>query len=343
MRDIFSSLLGNSYLRETLAPDLAAGRAAHGYILSGPVGSGKKTAARLIAAASVCENRLAADMPLPCGSCPSCHRILHDLSADVLWITHGDRASIGVEQIRQLREDLYVAPNDGERKFYVIDAAHTMTAQAQNALLLSLEEPPPFVTFLLLTEDPSSLLETIRSRAPVIHMELFSPTAVRDWLRTQALPKAVLEDTERCDGAAVLSGGALGQALVLAAGEDTAEVLQMRALALQLLEGVFRLRPSVLLEEILPEIPSNRVQVCRLLTMLQSALRDLIARKRQAAVDGQFLIGTEPVCGYAGRFSVARLLSLYDLCTTTLTRLDANGAISPCMTGFLLQAKHICH
>lgn len=341
MRDIFSSLLGNAYLRKTLAPDLAEGRAAHGYILSGPCGSGKKTAARLMAAASVCENRLSDTMPLPCGTCPSCHRILHDLSADVLWITHDDRASIGVDQIRAIRENLYVSPNDGERKFYIIDEAHTMTAQAQNALLLSLEEPPEFVTFLLLTEDPSSLLETIRSRAPVIHMELFPPATVRDWLKTQALPKTVLDDTERCDGAAVLSGGALGQALVLV-GEDSA-VLQMRALTLQLLEGIFRLRPSVLLEEILPQLPTNRGQICQVLTMLQSALRDLIARKRQAAVDGQFLLGNESVCRYAGRFSVSRLMSLYDLCSTTLSRLDANGSISPCMTSFLLQAKHICH
>lgn len=341
MRDIFSSLLGNSYLRETLAPDLAAGRAAHGYILSGPFGSGKKTAARLIAAASVCENRLSDTLPLPCGTCPNCHRILHDLSADVLWITHGDRASIGVDQIRAIRENLYVSPNDGERKFYIIEEAHTMTPQAQNALLLSLEEPPEFVTFLLLTEDPSSLLETIRSRAPVIHMELFSPTVVRDWLQTQALPKTVLDDRERCDGAAVLSGGALGQALVLL-GEDS-EVLQMRTLTLQLLEGIFRLRPSMLLEEILPQLPSDRGQVCQMLTMLQSALRDLIARKRQAAVEGQFLLGNESVCRYAGRFSVQRLLSLYDLCSVTLRRLDANGSIPPCMTSFLLQAKHICH
>lgn len=341
MRDIFSSLLGNSYLRETLAPDLAAGRAAHGYILSGPCGSGKRTAARLIAAASVCENRLSDTLPLPCGTCPNCHRILHDLSADVLWITHGDRASIGVDQIRAIRENLYVSPNDGERKFYIIEEAHTMTAQAQNALLLSLEEPPEFVTFLLLTEDPSSLLETIRSRAPVIHMELFSPTVVRDWLQTQALPKTVLDDRERCDGAAVLSGGALGQALVLL-GEDS-EVLQMRTLTLQLLEGIFRLRSSMLLEEILPQLPSDRGQVCQMLTMLQSALRDLIARKRQGAVDGGFLLGNESVCRYAGRFSVQRLLSLYDLCGVTLRRLDANGSIPPCMTSFLLQAKHICH
>ncbi len=341
MREIFTSLLGNTYLRETLATDLAAGRAAHGYILSGPVGSGKKTAARLMAAASVCTHRMEESFPLPCGKCESCHRILHDLSADVLWITREeDKASIGVEQVRTVREDLYVTPNDGERKFYIIEEAHTMTAQAQNALLLSLEEPPAFVTFLLLTEDPMALLETIRSRAPVIHMELFSPAVVRDWLADQP---GVPKDTERLEGAAVLSGGALGQALVLATGSGDDHALQMRALSLQLLEGIFRRRPSVLLEESLAVLPKEREKMCLVLTMLQAALRDLITRKRQAAVAGQFLLGTESVCSDAGRFSMSRLLSLYDLCGTALARLDANGSIAPCMTSFLLQAKRICH
>lgn len=340
MRDIFASLMGNGYLKETLAPALAMGQAAHGYILAGPCGSGKKTAARLMAASTVCEHRLDDAFPLPCGKCPTCHRILHDLSADVLWITHGERASIGVEQIRQIRENLYISPNDGERKFYILDGADTMTIQAQNALLLSLEEPPEFVTFLLLAEDPSSLLETIRSRAPVIRMELFSPSVVRNWLHKQ--PKAS-PDPERCDGAAVLSGGALGQALVLACGDNEEQTLQMRAFALQLLEGIFRQRPSVLLEETIPVLPKERGQMCQILTMLQSALRDLIVRKRQADAAGQFLLGNETVCNYAGKYSLSRLLSLYDLCERARTRLDANGSIAPCMTSFLLQAKHICH
>lgn len=151
------------------------------------------------------------------------------------------------------------------------------------------------------------------------------------------------KDPERLEGAAVLSGGALGQALILATGDGDDHALQMRALSLQLLEGIFRRRPSVLLEESLPELPKEREEMCLVLTMLQAALRDLIVRKRQAAVAGQFLLGNESVCSDAGKYSMSRLLSLYDLCDTALARLDANGSIAPCMTSFLLQAKHICH
>ena len=185
MGEIFSTLVGNKYIKETLGTDIRNGQAAHAYILSGPVGSGKHTAARLCSAASVCEHRTDPNYALPCTECPSCRKILRDISADVIFINSGSRATIGVEQIRNIRQDLYITPNDGERKFYIIEEAEKMTVQAQNALLLSLEEPPSFVTFFLLTTDAAALLETIRSRAPVLSMELFYPDAVMDWLRTQ--------------------------------------------------------------------------------------------------------------------------------------------------------------
>jgi len=342
MREVFSSLIGNQYIRETMAPDLASGRAAHGYILSGPSGCGKRTAARLIAAASVCEHREDETHPLPCGACPNCRKILQDISADVLWISNGDKATISVDQIRQVRQSLYITPNDGERKFYIIENAHTMTTQAQNALLLSLEEPPSFVTFLLLTEDPASLLETIRSRAPVIHMELFRPEAVLEWLRKQKLPSSTLSNEERCTGAAMLSGGSLGQALMLLTEDEAkSEPLRMRSLAIRLLEGIFKMRTSELLGMAAGELPSGRESMCLVFTMMQSALRDLIAGKRRAGVPGQFLLGTEDVCRFAGKYSLSRLMTLYSCCGKALKRLEANGSVAPCVTGFLLQSKRI--
>ena len=342
MREIFATLMGNGYIKSTLAADLVNGKAAHGYILAGPAGCGKKTAARLIAASSVCENRKNTGFPLPCGICPNCHRILKDISADVLWTSNGDKATIGVEQIRQIRQNLYVTPNDSERKFYIIENAHTMTTQAQNALLLSLEEPPSFVTFLLLTEDPASLLETIRSRAPVIQMELFSPETVLEWVKKQKLPSSVLSDNDRLTGAAMLCGGSLGQAMMLLTEDEAkSEPLRMRALALRILEGIFKIRTSELLGVMNGEMPGNRESAVMVFTMMQSALRDLIAAKRRADVSGQFLLGTEDVCRYAGKYSLSRLLALYGCCQTALNRLEANGSIAPCVTGFLLSAKRI--
>ncbi len=342
MGAVFENLLGNEYLKATLAPALANGSAAHGYILSGPSGSGKRMAARLMAAAALCENRTNQRESLPCGRCGQCHRILSDISTDVLWINRGDKASISVEQIRQVRQTLYIPPNDGERKFYIFEDAHTMTDQAQNALLLSLEEPPPFVHFLLLTEDHAALLETIRSRAPVLQMELFSPTFVLDWLK-KALPGQSAEDVR--NGAAVLSGGALGKALLLAGPEgEKSEAMRMRALALALLEGIFAKRTSELLGALSGLLPTSvtRESMCMAFRMLRQACRDLILRKKLAGdAAGMFLLGDEAVCKFGNKWSVARLFALYDICETALARLEANGSILPCVTGFVLKAKEI--
>ncbi len=347
MGAVFENILGNAYIKTTLAPSLASGTASHGYILSGPAGSGKKTLARLMAAAALCENRLDDGSPLPCGRCPSCHKVLSDISTDVFWISRGDKASVSVEQIRQVRQGLYIPPNDGDRKFYIFEDAHTMTDQAQNALLLSLEEPPPFVHFLLLTEDHASLLETIRSRAPVIQMELFSPQVVLDWLDTHLPQKngsATGSETDTRMGAAVLSGGALGKALLLAGPDgEKSEPMRARTLALTLLEIIFSQRTSELLGSLAGLLPSSvtRESMCLVFRMARQALRDLIVQKKLGNGTGLFLLGDEVVCRYGAKWSVSRLLALYDCCETALRRLEANGSVLPCVTGFVLTAKTI--
>ena len=103
-REIFPSLLGNEKLKNTLSSDFASGKSAHAYILDGPSGSGKRTAARLIAQAVLCENRDDASRPLPCGECPVCRKIAGGISVDVMTVSNGDHATIGVEAIRQIRQ-----------------------------------------------------------------------------------------------------------------------------------------------------------------------------------------------------------------------------------------------
>ena len=138
VRAVFPALIGNETIKSILAADLAKDTGAHAYILEGPRGSGKHTAALQIAAAVLCENRGDPNRPLPCGSCSACRKILGGFSVDVMTVTNGDKASLGVDAIRAVKESLYVTPNDGEKKFYLIENAHLMTTQAQNALLLSL-------------------------------------------------------------------------------------------------------------------------------------------------------------------------------------------------------------
>jgi len=343
MGEIFSTLVGNKYIKETLGKDIRSGQAAHAYILNGPVGSGKHTAARLCCAASVCEHRTHADFPLPCTSCPSCHKILKDISPDVIFINSGDRATIGVEQIRTIRQTLYVTPNDGERKFYILEEAERMTQQAQNALLLSLEEPPPFVTFFLLTTDTAALLETIRSRAPVLSMELFYPDTVMEWLRLQKGGKeAEQKNAENFRAAAAVSGGALGQAKnLLFSDAGSGETLKQRALALTILNGIFNGKTSAFLITLQKELPKSRETVIGAMLYVQTALRDLIVQKKNAGVPMLFLTGTEDVLTQTGRYTVSRLTALYRLAEKTCSRIQANGALYASMAEFAMASRHV--
>ena len=338
MAEIFPTLIGNRELKDTLGADIRSGKAAHAYILSGPVGCGKHTAARLICAAIACTDR---DGDLPCGKCSQCHKMLNDISADVRYIRREDRATIGVEQIRTMKEELYVTPNDGDCKFYIIEDAQTMTPQAQNALLLSLEEPPEFVTFLLLTTDPAALLETIRSRAPVIPMELFDREKTEEFLRAdKGCARIEKTDPDRFVAAAVASLGALGQAKALLTADPTkAEPLRQRAYAMQLLDFVFSKRLAEGIAVPLKEMPKSRETVVGALYNFQTAVRDLIARKRDTTLPPLFFAGSENVIRAAQKVSVNRLVALYDLAGETTEKLLANGAMYPVMSYFLLQSK----
>ena len=151
MRQYFAEMAGNRSLLMRLANELSAGSFSHAYIIEGQEGFGKHTLARNMVMALACEHRTDAGYPLPCGKCPSCRKIAGGISPDVTLVRRPEgKTMITVDTVRDLRSDVPIFPNDLDFKVYIIEDAHTMNPQAQNALLLTLEEPPPFVLFLLL-------------------------------------------------------------------------------------------------------------------------------------------------------------------------------------------------
>lgn len=156
---VFDDVVGQGHITRTLQNAIASGRLAHAFLFSGPRGVGKTTTARILAKALNCAE---GPTPAPCGRCDSCRETAAGTSVDVIEIDGASNR--GIEHIRELREAVKYAPAGGKNKVYVIDEVHMLTNEAFNALLKTLEEPPPHVVFIFATTEPQKIPATILSR-----------------------------------------------------------------------------------------------------------------------------------------------------------------------------------
>ena len=155
----FAELIGQEHVRTTLENAIAQRRIAHGYILSGQRGTGKTTVARILAR---CLNCIEGPTATPCGVCASCLEIAGGNSPDVIEI---DAASNrGINEMRELRENVRYRPARDRYKVFIVDEAHQITSEAFNALLKTLEEPPEWAVFILCTTEVHKIPTTIASR-----------------------------------------------------------------------------------------------------------------------------------------------------------------------------------
>ena len=155
----FDEVVGQEHITQTLRNALREDRIAHAYLFSGPRGTGKTSTARILAKALNCTGP---DGEPPCNQCPTCVAINEGRMIDLIEI---DAASNnGVDDIRELREKVGFRPSEGQFKIYIIDEVHMLSTEAFNALLKTLEEPPPHARFILATTEPHKILPTVLSR-----------------------------------------------------------------------------------------------------------------------------------------------------------------------------------
>jgi DNA polymerase-3 subunit gamma/tau len=206
----FSDLVGQEATVRTLLNAVREGRLAHAYLFCGPRGTGKTSAARLLAKAINCANPRDGE---PCNECVSCLEISAGHSPDVIEI---DAASnTGVDNIRDLRENVNLLGTGGRYKVYVVDECHMLSTSAFNALLKTLEEPPPHVIFVLATTEAHKVLPTVVSRCQRFDFRRFSMQALVDRLRYVAAGEGLTLEPGVAETLARAANGGMRDALSL--------------------------------------------------------------------------------------------------------------------------------
>ena len=219
------ALCGNVQVKRRLS----SGRGlSHAYLLSGPAGCGKRTLAGLLSQALVCSGA----GEVPCGACDHCRKAVAGVHPDILRVGN-DGKDITVSQVREVRSDAYIRPNEAGRKVYILENAQTMNGSAQNALLKLLEEGPAYAAFLLLSDNAGAMLPTVRSRCELLTLSPVTPAETEAWLlrRFPDLPREqILDAAQRCEGVlgravAWLEGGGQEAEEVRSAGAELARLL----------------------------------------------------------------------------------------------------------------------
>jgi DNA polymerase-3 subunit gamma/tau len=206
----FADLVGQEFVAATLTSALRQGAIAHAYLFAGPRGVGKTSVARILAKALNCEH---GPTDTPCGVCTSCLEIARAAALDVIEIDGASNTS--VNDVREIRDEVLFAPQSGRYKVYIIDEVHMLSNSAFNALLKTIEEPPPYVVFIFATTEVHKVPATIRSRCQQYNFRLISAAEIKGKLREAASELAVKAEEKALTWIAREATGSLRDAYTL--------------------------------------------------------------------------------------------------------------------------------
>lgn len=321
-------IFGNEGSKRAIYNSIMARRLPQAIILEGDDGSGRMTFAREIVAAAVCMRE---GRDLPCGECKYCRRIREGITPDVVIVRREEKKTqITVDAVRAMSEQVRNGPCELPMLFFIIEDADTMNHQAQNAWLLTLENPPEDVGFILLCENERNLLETVRSRAPTFRMQKFEPADIVSYLRSHPgmIPDTCSESTVyEC---ATASGGSIGKCAELCDPQNSSELRQRRESALDAVrcvvlprgKGTDKIRTVY-------KFPDNREDLKAHFRLMSQIMCDLILLKRDDGAHTSFF--TESMRTQALEMSdtcsIAVLLGYIGVLDRACEALSANASV----------------
>lgn len=318
---LLRDVIGHEEIIKTLKGALSSGRVAHAYLFSGPPGVGKMTTAQAFAGALVCERPASGDA---CGDCSSCARAAQGIHPDVRLI-RPEGATVKIGQLREMAAGIQFGPATGRWTVRIVDEADTMTAEAANSLLKTLEEPHPGVVIILVTSRPRAMLPTIISRCQHLYFQpLLKKQLVQGMIRFGGA-------ADNLELAASLAGGSLGRAVELLAGglsvrNRACEII--RRLAGAGVQDVLTMAGSV---------SAGREQIIPLLELMILWFRDMLLYNVTGA--GTHLINSDrddEIRDLAGHYSTGRLLEIIPEIERVKNSLAASANVQLAMESLFL-------
>jgi len=295
----FHELAGQEFVVASLGNTLESGRIAHAYLFSGPRGVGKTSAARILAKSLNCETGPTAK---PCDSCSNCTAISNGISLDVIEIDGASNTS--VNDVREIRQEVLFSPNSSRYKVYIIDEVHMLSNNAFNALLKTIEEPPPYVIFIFATTEVHKVPATIRSRCQQFNFRLIGIETIAQRLREAADEMEIETDEKALFWIAKESTGSLRDAytlfdqIVSFADDNITMALIQDKLGLVGFERIDRLVQFIIegnatdAIELTEEIVSQGVSVERVINDLTDYFRGMLLLRN--GITRPALIGYDP-------------------------------------------------
>ena len=323
---IFEGLLGNEDIKNTLGKSISNKEFLHAYIIEGAYGTGKHTVARLAACGIICKDEGCSNAH----RCNMCRKILNDNCTDVRFFD-----AFKVDDVRKIKETLYESPTECDYKIYILNNAEKMNVKAQNALLISLEEPPKNVVFFLLCTDATALLETIRSRAQILRTKPLSDGEIKAYLGKSSL---ALPEEERLDEIIVSSNGSLGYVLDLLSESRADALLKDRERACDLVRSLL-LNDQTTVTTLSSMFNMTREKLKELFSLSLVVLRDLAVVKKCKDAPLCFFTSQRAAATQASEFSLQKILYTYASVEGGIEALNSNANVPNTLVSLITNSK----